>query len=714
MRDSALKTDKMIYFIIILLIILAGALRLYKLDFQTLDTDEISSIPISRQNLYTIIMRTVDSSKSDVPVTEPPLQYILMKFSMLLFNSDFGARLPAAILGIIGIWAIFRTGMTMFNEKIGLMSAFLLSVSFYHILYSQFARAYSALVLFSLLSLYYLWRGIKEQKVAPWIGFIVASTLNMYFHYAAIQVLLIEGTIFAAILILHYMGKERNEVTISPKTRNIFIFSLLIIGVLCLFLLPNIKLTLKSRLGGGGETIPFELNFIYLKNLFARYGAGNGIPLLFYSFFFVAGIIYSLRKWKIQGIALILWILIPFALLFKSGYQYFFHIRYLMATFPIFLIFVAAGVVFIMEWLSEKTGLRSSFKKAIPISITIILFAWLAFDGLRLYYQMPARMTDWKAVADYLEKDYKDAEVILVESNFSLRELRYYLKDERVKVKLNSVNGDINAFKRACVENKKLIYVDNSPVFDSYVGKCFQDKKTFGAKVLFELGKRELIDWDRSWFSTANIRRYFPVIYYNNIYSVPDIEYIKIVNEENGKSPKLAGAKNVGLLVKNFSSNSVKMDCKWCAYRVISEDKKNPSLFMVYFYDDHQQKEYTAEIELPVRHSVNLNKFPILEITFGLNDLDKHTIVVIAGIDYTGDGVEDGQIKLLAEPGKSIFDIGHLKIIQFVLFKIANEQFHGREVLTLTSIKLHISTNGLNGKENYAFQFRGMELFGYH
>ncbi|MBI5050234.1 MAG: glycosyltransferase family 39 protein [Nitrospirae bacterium] len=513
MRDIMLKTDKIIYFIIILLIILAGVLRLYKLDFQTLDTDEIGSILISRQDLYTIIMRTVDSSKSDVPVTEPPLQYILMKFSMSLFNNDFGARLPAAILGIISIWAIFRAGMAMFNEKVGLISAFLLSVSFYHILYSQFARGYSALVLFSLLSLYYMWRGIKEQKAAPWIGFIAASTFNMYFHYAAIQVLLIEGTIFAAVLFLYHIGKERSKLTISPKAWNFFLFSLLVIGILCLFLLPNIKSTLKSRLGGGGETIPFELNFIYLKNLFARYGGGNGIPLLFYSFFFVSGVIHSLRKWMIQGTALILWILIPFVLLFKSGYQWFFHIRYLMVTFPIFLIFVAVGVVFTIEWLSTKLRPQSSLGKIIPSSILIVLFVWFSFDSLRLYYQMPARMTDWRAVADYLENHYQDDTVILIESSFSVRELKYYLKDERIREKLGSVNGDITAFKKACKENKKLFYIDNSPVFDSVVGECFQDKKTFGAKVLFELGKRELIDWDRSWFSPANIRRYFPVVY---------------------------------------------------------------------------------------------------------------------------------------------------------------------------------------------------------
>ena len=118
-------------------------------------------------------------------------------------------------------------------------------------------------------------------------------------------------------------------------------------------LLKNFLGVMGSRLGG--ETIAFELNPAYFENLFSRYGAGAGAPFYIYGGFFLLGI-YSAFKYgkRREAAALLIWLIFPFAVLKFTGYKYFFHIRYVIFTFPVYLIFVANGAAGLYEILASR------------------------------------------------------------------------------------------------------------------------------------------------------------------------------------------------------------------------------------------------------------------------------------------------------------------------------------------------------------------------
>ena len=253
--------------------------------------------------------------------------------------------------------------------------------------------------------------------------------------------------------------------------------------------------TIRGRFGG--NTIAFEMNHTYFANLLCRYGAGNGISFFIYNSFAILGVVWGMVKARGTMVMLLLWFLFPFCFLFFLGYKYFLHIRYFIYIFPIYLIFTAYGISILTKSTQYKLVIATLF-----LLINII--------PLQLYYSMPAKMTDWKSVAGYITSNYTKDKVVLVESSFCVRELKYYMD----KIPIHSVGGNKERFLQLC-KISNVIYIDNSPIFDKFVFDLFKKRVAFNNPVFKKLGNRELIDWDKSWFSQANIRRYYPSVYLN-------------------------------------------------------------------------------------------------------------------------------------------------------------------------------------------------------
>ncbi|MEW6075305.1 MAG: glycosyltransferase family 39 protein, partial [Candidatus Omnitrophota bacterium] len=498
---------------ITLLILFGAALRLYKLGSPTLDTDEISSVLLSKRDIGKIVYRSWHpGSKDDLAkVEEPPLPYVLIHASLKAHDSDAMARLPSAILGVAGILAIFILAKQWFNETTALWSSFLLTFSLYHIFYSQFARGYAGFMLFTMLSFYFLLRYTHSPNRFTFMGLILSNAGGVYFHYAMLHVFIIES-VFFFVFPLCFVNPHRR---IKPLMKS-FLLLCGALFALSLPVLPSIASTVRGRLGG--DTLAFEFNFTYFKNVLCRYGAGNGIAFYVYIFFALAGIFMGLKNaGKRKSIlALLFWLCAPFLLIAVTGYKYDFHIRYFIYVFPAYILLLANGISSLGRVVARQLSNDNKGKVFFSL-ITILLFLSFSIIPLRLYYRMPAKMTDWKAIARYIARNYSPDKRVYIESSFCVHELGYYLGKTSPGIKLYTVDGDKEKFKQICEDEKNDIwYVDNSPVFDSLVFRYFNKRIVFGSPVFYELGKRELIDWDKSWFSQANIRRYFPCIYLNS------------------------------------------------------------------------------------------------------------------------------------------------------------------------------------------------------
>ncbi len=132
---------------------------------------------------------------------QPPLFFLLLHFWFKVFSfNDFYGRLFVAIIGILGVVSVFFLGKEVKNARVGIIAAFITSLNYFQIVYSQEVRFYSLLFLLSSLSFLFFIRSTKQMSIFNFICYSLFTSAAIYTHYygmvvAGTQALLFLGTI---------------------------------------------------------------------------------------------------------------------------------------------------------------------------------------------------------------------------------------------------------------------------------------------------------------------------------------------------------------------------------------------------------------------------------------------------------------------------------------------------------------------------------------
>ena len=137
------------------ILVLATLLRTYGLGLSEFHGDEVmiigrsialSKAPYAPLNLGIILAHI-----------HPPVEIVLpIPFLLLLGVTEFTARLPFALAGIVSVYLIYRVSRRLFSREIGILSATLLCFCGFHLMFSRIVMATSielTLVLLAVLSL---------------------------------------------------------------------------------------------------------------------------------------------------------------------------------------------------------------------------------------------------------------------------------------------------------------------------------------------------------------------------------------------------------------------------------------------------------------------------------------------------------------------------------------------------------------------------------
>ncbi len=124
--------------------ILAGAAALRFLGLgRQLWLDEIAALTAS-------IRRPILDIATEWPgvASHPLFEMLAHGSSVLLGESPFSLRLPAALFGVAGVWILWEVGRRAADRLTGLLAAGFLAVSYHHVFFSQNARGYTLLLFF--------------------------------------------------------------------------------------------------------------------------------------------------------------------------------------------------------------------------------------------------------------------------------------------------------------------------------------------------------------------------------------------------------------------------------------------------------------------------------------------------------------------------------------------------------------------------------------
>lgn len=406
--------------LMVIILLIALGLRIYQLDKVPIELygDEID---VGLQG-YSILHTGKDYFGNSFPTMFksfgehrlPFFIYSSVPFISVFGLSEWGVRLANVFWGILGIIGIYLLARKLFNPTVGLITAFLIAISPWHILYSRQAGI-EALLLVTLVT-WGTWaflEGLSKYKFLILSG--VLFSLSIYAYATAI--------VFVPLLV--------GALVLSNWTtvKKIKLSKIIIIMVLGLVLMiPYIRLYTSGQSAQRFSTISiwsdksledeinrrrkiensstspifhnkpltylyeasgnyvraYSLDFLFFKgdpNLRHSVG-GMGMFYWFELFTILAGVVYLIQNKSRSGWLILIWLLIaplPASLTRDGAY----HASRLMLILPPFIILSASGLNFLYRFLSK------GFKRPIFGLILIIALINITTYLHRFYTEWP-------------------------------------------------------------------------------------------------------------------------------------------------------------------------------------------------------------------------------------------------------------------------------------------------------------------------------------
>jgi mannosyltransferase len=407
--------------ILLAITVLALLLRLLFLGQESFWGDELASIrraQLDRQSFWELI--------SNVPAMT--LYYVVLRFWILLSDSEFTVRILSVIPAVATIPLIYLLGRRLFDAKIGLIAALLLAVNAFHIQYSQEARGYSLLVFLLTLSSWFLIRSMERPSSGVnWAGYIVTSTLAVFAHPFALLVGLAQ---VSSLVFLPRRDVPWGKLFASGIIIGVALFPILgnavgdLVG-------PNAAID-SQALGWVPET---SLEEIYN---FATELAGRGGILLLILYLvpvLITGIT-ALRTWASTKASfeswkyglLLTWLFLP--IIITLAYSFLIAPalvpRYLIICLPPLLILSATGIRQIYRSLSVR---RRPLRVSLLLVFGVLAAALVALSvrGTSAYYTEFVK-EDWRGAAALIMSEWQPGDGILFYVPNTERMIQHYFE----------------------------------------------------------------------------------------------------------------------------------------------------------------------------------------------------------------------------------------------------------------------------------------------
>ncbi|MFQ6039280.1 MAG: glycosyltransferase family 39 protein [Candidatus Poribacteria bacterium] len=415
--DRSFSSNKLFWLAVCAIFLLGAILRIYGLTQQSLWLDEANGIRIAEKSFPEIISEL----KDDV---SPPLHYFMLHIWMKIFGSgELSTRAFVAIFGILLIPAIYYVGSSLFNRRVGLISAFIASVAQFHLRYSQEVRMYSMLALLGLLSAYLLYKALTTDTRTSWIGYTLCATLTIYTHNYGIFIAISGVVFFVICAIIQNTGWKK------------FLLAQCIIAVLYLPWLPVLILRQYGSSAIVGW-IPYMRPYHVYETFITYSGLGfevfnpainNLITWAGFAVFiccFLAGV-FSLRKYKRifvpyirknTGLVLLLcyfFVTLAIPMLVSIKKPIYLTGRYSISAWPAFPLIVGLGA--------------SKIKNRYILSIVLAFMLSVSSISLYWYYSAWVKSYD-RSIASFIESKATEDDLAVFVPSWIDIPINYYLR----------------------------------------------------------------------------------------------------------------------------------------------------------------------------------------------------------------------------------------------------------------------------------------------
>lgn len=348
------------------------------------------------------------------------LNYFLIRSWMPL--NELGLRILPAVFGVLAVPTVYLVGRRLAGHRSALFAALLLTLSSFHVYYSQFARYWSLVFLLSAIYPYAIYVGIRERNRGALLVGIVTGILAVLAH--PVSVLLIGGLLLW--IVATYV--RRDQLTRLWAQRNVrwatWTF-LIVLAVIAIRFVPMLQSWVADRdQGKGGQFLLHLPGGRGVKQLaiLLSYVDTLTLPL------FLTGLVGIYLLWQ-QGdrpLARLLasLFLVPVAFLVLVSFRTAISTIYLLPSMPVF--FYGAGV-----FLARLTEGPAAFRPRwlVPAIVTVLIILSGAPTLISQYRD--GRRYDFRGMAGWLNPRLATGDVVFSDQP---QVMAYYLPGHEVQL----------------------------------------------------------------------------------------------------------------------------------------------------------------------------------------------------------------------------------------------------------------------------------------
>ena len=398
--------------VLVLIVVGGAALRFHDLGRESYSFDEAMMVEVIGTDIERVSLN-FDS--------RPPIFVWAAKgWTSLFGTSEAAARSLSAVAGTAAIVMMYAAGRELFGVWVGLMSAFLLSVSQVQIEHAQEFRYY-AVVMFLTTSSFFFY--LRTRRMFGWINFVgwlVSSFLLLFTHYLTVfalgaqtlhslimwrrtrsillpwlgaQAILYASPVIALVRILTHpragsvAGGESFNWLSAPST------PLDMIVTLREYLFPEIRIRyLVGLLLIGGLAVVGARTLSWRTNRLSRLGE---------SLRETATLFRQLLRSREELSLLVLWVSLPNVMLYL--------LSFVMEPMYVNRYTIAASAAFYVLTACVMWGMR----RLVPTTPAVCLLLIVIVPGLRTYYEEPLN-EEWREAAAYVQEQSSNGDAIML------------------------------------------------------------------------------------------------------------------------------------------------------------------------------------------------------------------------------------------------------------------------------------------------------------
>lgn len=219
--------------ILLLILLFAAFLRLYRIaDYMTFLGDEGRDVLVAYNILHGHFTLLGPTASVGGFYFGPIYYYMMASFLWLFGYNPVGPAVMVALISIATVWLVYKLGSDFFNTFVGLIAAFLYSISPLVITYSRSSWNPNPLPFFSILTVYFVYRGCIEKswKKLLLAGILLGIAIELHF------IALFLGAVIAVFLFLQTLFiqkiKTKKQAILLLLRQYSIIFTGLLIGML--------------------------------------------------------------------------------------------------------------------------------------------------------------------------------------------------------------------------------------------------------------------------------------------------------------------------------------------------------------------------------------------------------------------------------------------------------------------------------------------------